>query len=150
VPVDRSHDQANERERLRLVALAGRSEAELGRELAGGWTVAAALAHVAFWERFAVERWKVWLRDRALPPLPPYTTDTLNDGLLHQWLAIPPKAAAREAVAAAEAIDRLIRELADEAIEAYRASLAPGQPHTLLDRSPHRREHCDHIEKVLG
>ena len=45
----------------RLQALVSRlSDADLGRDLGGGWTVAVALSHLAFWDRriaYMLERW---------------------------------------------------------------------------------------------
>jgi hypothetical protein len=146
---DRSHEARNAAERARLESFARRSEADLSRDLGGGWTVATALAHVAFWDRFAHERLRLWLRDRTTVPTSQPLVDALNDGLLHQWRRIPAVNAAREALAAAEAIDAAISGMSDEAIEAYRASLAPGQQPLFLDRTRHRKEHADQIEAVL-
>ena len=145
---DRSHEAANARETARLAALTGRSGADLSRDLGGGWNVSTALSHVAFWDRFAAERLKAWLRDGTVVGAG-NAIDALNDALLHVWRALPTKAAAAEAVAAAEAIDRQIRDLTDEQIGRYRASLAPGQTPLFLDRTGHRREHCDQIEAAL-
>ena len=146
---DRSHEAANAEQRARLAKLVGRSEADLSRDLGGGWTVATALAHVAFWDRFAHERLRLWLRDRSTVPTSGTLVDALNDGLLHQWRRLPPVEAAREALAAAEAIDAEIAGMSDEQIEAYRGSLAPGQSPLFLDRTPHRKEHADQIEAAL-
>jgi hypothetical protein len=150
VPADRSHEARNEAERARLALIAERSEAELTRDLGGGWTVATALAHVAFWDRFAHERLKLWLRDGTTVMATAPLVDALNDGLLHQWRLLPAKAAAREAVAAAEAMDAEIASMSDDAIDRYRASLTPGQQPLFLDRTRHRAEHSSQIEAVLG
>jgi hypothetical protein len=150
VSADRSHEKRNEVERGRLARIAERSEAELARDLGGGWTVATALAHVAFWDRFAHERLKLWLADGSVVSTSMPVVHALNDGLLHQWRRLPPKAAAEEALAAAEAIDGEIKAMSDESIEAYRATLAPGQHPLFLDRTPHRKEHSDQIEAALG
>ena len=150
MPVDRSHDQRNEHERARLAAFAGLPEADLARDLGGGWTVATALAHVAFWDRFAHERLRLWLREGAPVGVQRPLVDALNDALVHQWHALPPAAAAGEALAAAEAIDDEIRRLGDEVVERYCASLGPGQPALFLDRTAHRKEHAGQIEAALA
>jgi hypothetical protein len=150
MPIDRSHDSLNAAERARLAKHAQRSEADLSRDLGGGWNVATALAHTAFWDRFAHERLRHWLSSGTSMPLTQPLVDALNDSLLPQWRALSPKAAAHEALAAAEAIDAEIRSLSDEAIEHYRGSLAPGQSPLFLDRTAHRQEHSDQIERALS
>jgi hypothetical protein len=150
MPVDRSHEAGNEAERARLARIAERSDAELAKELGGGWTVATALAHVAFWDRFAHERLKLWLADRSVVATSMPMVHALNDSLLHHWRLLPPKAAAQEALAAAEAIDGEIGRMGDEMIEAYLATLQPGQQPLFLDRTRHRKEHSDQIEAALG
>ena len=147
--VDRSHDDRNAHERARLAALATRSDADLGRDLGGGWTVATALAHLAFWDRLAVERMRAWERTGQPPGALRIDIEMLNAALVPGWQAMTPRAAVQEAVAAAEAIDQLIRELPDQEIEAYRASVGGGFP-TLLERSRHRREHAEQIERALS
>ena len=147
--VDRSHDERNAQQRARLAALASRADADLGRDLGGGWTVAAALAHAAFWDRLALARWRAFERAGLAATQLPLDADMLNDALTPTWLALPPKKAIEEAIAAAEAIDQHVRELPDQTIEAYRAALAGGFP-TLLERSRHRAEHLGQIERALA
>jgi hypothetical protein len=147
--VDRSHDERNAHERARLAALATRSDADLSRDLGGGWTIATALAHTAFWDRLALERWRAWQRAGMPAAQLPFDADMLNDALTPTWRALSPRAAVGEAVAAAEAIDEHIRELPDQTIEAYRAAVGDGFA-ILLERSRHRREHADQIEQALA
>jgi hypothetical protein len=149
MPVDRSHDQRNEHERARLAAFVDLPESDLTRDLGGGWTVATALAHTAFWDRFAHERLRLWLRDGSPISVQRPVVDALNDALIHQWTDLPPRAAAAGALAAAEAIDEEIRRLSDEVVERYRGSLAPGQAPLFLDRTAHRMEHSSQIEAAL-
>ena len=140
---------ANDRERARLVALVGRIEhGELSRIVHGRWTVAAKLAHMAFWDRFALallERWAAG-QDYETPSLPWYD-DTLNDAMLPEALTLVGAAARQLVLAAAEDIDGRLR------------SLEPGQTERLLvdhdaawqlRRHVHRAEHLDQIEGVLG
>jgi hypothetical protein len=147
--VDRTHDDRNAHERARLAALATRADADLARDLGGGWTIATALAHVAFWDRLGVERWRAWERTGQLPAPLQIEIDMLNAALVPGWQALTPRAALEEAIAAAEAIDQLVRELPDQTVEAYRAAVGGGFP-TLLERSRHRREHADQIERALS
>jgi Mycothiol maleylpyruvate isomerase N-terminal domain len=132
---------AASRERLRdLVARLG--EAELAHRL-DGWTVAAVLAHLAFWDRLALARWRQVERGLEFQHI---DAELVNEAALAQWLAVPGREAAQQALAAAEALDREIVGLAPELIEAM---LGQGLDR-MVDRSEHRREHLDQIKRGLG
>ena len=146
--MDRDHVARNEDARRQLAALVARlSDGQLAHPLAGDWTVAAVLAHLAFWDRFVLARWQQSLRDEtAITPLDDGLLDLINAAGLEQWLAVPPRAAADSAVAAAEALDRLIESLPPGAVQDARDR---GLRH-VLDRSEHRREHLGELERALG
>lgn len=136
---------AADRERLR--ALVTRlSEEELQRPLAEGWTAAATLAHLAFWDRFVLVRWEQYDREGAFLDLPDRHLDLVNAAMLPQWLALAPRRAAELALVEAEAVDRRIAGLAPEAV---RAALATNRP-AMIDRSLHRRAHLDELERTVG
>ena len=118
------------------------NDEDYGREIGHGWTVVAALAHLAFWDRITLTRLEEWEHSGKRPERLP---DAVNDARLEQWRAMPPQEAAREVVEAAEAVDRKISALAPELREEI---LAEGYPR-LLDRSLHRREHLEEIERVV-
>ena len=145
--MDRSHLAWNDAARERLAALVARlSDEELGRSLGGGWTVAAVLGHLAFWDRFVLARWEQSLRDETtISPVDDGLLDPINAAGLEQWLALPGREAARQAIAAAETLDRLIETLSPAAVQAVRDRGL----HRLLGRSAHRREHLDDIERAL-
>src|SRR5688500_1560621 len=117
-----SHIDLNDAERERLRALVARlSDEDRARPLADGWTVGAALAHLAFWDRLALARWQAHLGDGTpLVALSDEVADLINAAGLEQWLALPSREAARQAVAAAEALDGLVQGLGPEAAEAAR------------------------------
>lgn len=146
--MDRSFIVRNDVERERLGIIVARlGDADLARPLDPGWTVGATLAHVAFWDRFVLTRWERALGEGGpVPPLDDGVLDLINAAGLGQWRAIPGRDAARMAVDAAVALDRLVERLSPEAV---RAAQERGQ-HRLLDRSEHRREHLDEIEGVLS
>ena len=53
--VDRSYISENKTQLARIQALlAGRSDAELARPTPAGWTVAAVLGHLVFWDQRAL------------------------------------------------------------------------------------------------
>lgn len=144
MPANRSLITENAAERERLRTLVSRlSDADLKRSLGGGWMVATALAHVAFWDRRALGVLERWERGEAPDSV---NSEHLNEALLPEWLALPPRDAARLAVEAAEAVDRKVAALAAGVIEQI---LATGESWRLT-RAVHRREHLDQIERVLG
>src|SRR4051794_19219710 len=60
-PMDTSHLARNQAAMQRLTDLVGRlTDDDLARSLGGGWTIKAALAHLAFWDRYAVALLDDW------------------------------------------------------------------------------------------
>lgn len=143
--MDRSFTERNDRERARLRRLIeSLSDAELGRDLGDGWTVAALLAHLAFWDRYALAVLETWQHSGA----PPRTgeADAINAAALPTWRALPPRAALEGALAAADAVDARIAALPPPFVAAI---LATGRLRT-LDRSLHRQAHREAIERAIG
>ena len=120
------------------------SDADLGKPLGEGWTVAAALAHLAFWDRYGLAALQTWQRT-GQPPRTGEAAD-INDGALPIWLALPGREAARLALEAAEAIDRQVAALPDALVEAVTTAART----RLLYRSLHRRDHLEQIARALG
>ncbi len=135
----------NAREGLRLKTLVARlSDADLGRPVGHGWTVADTLVHLAFWDLRAVT-----LIDRCEKEgvkASPADVDVVNAAVRALGAAIPPRAAARLAVDAAEAVDRRLEALPDRILEEVAAA---GNPFTPA-RHVHRGEHLDEIERALS
>ena len=146
----RSYLSENDVERARLRALVERmSDEELARQLDAGWTVGAVLAHLAFWDQRAMILIERWERDGpgATPrPLDEGDVEWINDAAKALCLALPPRTAARLALATAEVVDRKVAALSDALVA---ANAAAGHPINLL-RAEHRREHLDEIEHALG
>ncbi len=120
------------------------SDEDLNLPLSAGWTVAVALVHLAFWDQRAfnvILRWK----KEGVKALNPVDTDSLNDALVPLSLAIPPRAAANLALAAAEAVDSELEQAPDSLIQAIAALNEP----TRLNRARHRKMHLDEIVVVL-
>jgi hypothetical protein len=145
---DRGYVAVNDAERARLEAFVTRcSDAELARPLPAGWTVAAVLAHLAFWDErvhLLFERW----RTTGVPPAPEVTSevDWINDAAKPMFLALAPRRAAELAVEIARATDRLVAALPDEMLTRNAAATAPLN----LVRAVHRRDHLDEIERAVG
>jgi hypothetical protein len=111
MPADARLTAENTRQRERLRALVDRlSDADLERPLGHGWTVAAALVHLAFWDLRAVA-----LMDR-------YERD------------------GKVTASAAEAVDRRIERLGEATLAAVAAAGPPFRPDRHLHRAEHLDE----------
>jgi hypothetical protein len=118
---------------------------ELDLPAGDGWTVADILAHLAFWDNRVLElirRWKKVGVGRS-----PIDIDNVNDGMKPLCLAIPGRKAASLAVDAAEAVDAELGHLPEDLKPGIRALVQEGR--FRLDRSFHRQEHLDQIDKIL-
>ena len=131
----------------RLQSLAdGLSDADLQRDAGEGWTVAVAFAHLAFWDRLYLGVLSDWT-SLGTPQDDPTSNDAvLNDALLGEWLALPPRSATALAVTAAQSVDAAVERLDDSVVDAI---LSHGQEH-LLKRGRHRREHLDQIQQCAA
>jgi hypothetical protein len=157
VPVDRSYLDRNEASLTRLREVISRlSPADLARRTApseeGSWTVGQTLGHLTFWDRFLASRWRAAL---AAGPgsqpivLPDELAGLINDGVAPSWgafAAAAGEAAIADAIDAAEQVNGLITGLPPDAPVAAVLADRPA----LLDRSIHRNQHLDQIERALG
>jgi hypothetical protein len=137
----------NELTRDRLATLAGRlSDDDLARDLGEGWTVAVALAHMAFWDERAALLLERYAEGTPQHHIPDWYEDLLNQTLEPQWRALSPRAAAEGAVAAAEHVTQVLRGLEDDLC----ARLEAHEEGYLVRRFNHRQEHINQIEAALG
>ena len=142
--MDRQFIEENAKERERLRSLVERlSDEQLSIPLEDGWTIAVALAHLAFWDQRSLMLLRKWKSTGVTPS--PIDIDVTNDSLLPLWLALPPRSAAKLAVASAEAIDGEIEEAPSELISEIQKL---GDKFRLY-RSVHRKMHLDRIEEFL-
>jgi hypothetical protein len=147
--LDRAHEAENDAERERLRALVARlSDDELRRPMPTGWTVAAMLAHIGFWDARAISLLAKWGRGVAPSPADyePEDVDWINDAAKPLCLALPPRDAARLALRLAEEADGKVAALSDAMLATIRAAGSPVN----LSRAEHRREHLDDIERALS
>ena len=142
--MDRPFITENAQERKRLQLLVERiTDEELSLPLEAGWTIAVALAHLAYWDQRSLMLMRKWQREGV--ELSPIDIDVTNDSLLPLLLAIPPRRTAELAVSAAEAIDRELENASSELIAAIEGL---GEDFRLY-RSIHRKLHLDEIENIL-
>lgn len=147
------------RERLHLVMTSLHGD-QFQRGVHDGWTVVAVLAHLAAeegriqgwledWERqgihdsLALREWERW----AIRMF----GENDNEQRLPQWLVADPASAASETIAAADRIDAKIEALAPNLVDALQSTTPfwGSRRQWALDRSIHRHEHLDTIERVL-
>lgn len=134
----------NQEQLERLRAVVGRlSDDDMALDLGDGWTVADALAHLAFYDRRAAILLERFAREGITAS--PYDYETINQALLHLTRRMPPRAVAEEVIASAEAADRA----AAATPEALFAEIER-RHEVKLSRAEHRRNHLDQIEALLA
>jgi hypothetical protein len=145
MPVSPAFAESNRRQTERLRELVARLDSSmLAARLANGWTVAVALAHIAFWDRqrlSLMRRWAAgdWCHGG-------YDGELFNEVLLPFLETIPPTKAAEMAIKTAEEVDAFLLTVPDEVVTA--ALARPDRPN--LDQGSHQEGHLDDIEKALA
>lgn len=141
--LDRSFVELNRASTDRIRALVARlTDEEMQQRVGEHWTVAIALAHLAFWDRrvmYALDRTE---RDGKL-----FTAELdvfANDLSLPLWAAIPPREAARIAIETAQALDQRLENFPPELLDQVHAH---NKRYVL--RALHRGEHLDDVDAAL-
>ena len=146
--MDEVIDRKNRDSAERLATLGARlSDRELTVEIDPPWTAAGLFAHVAFWDRFVLERWGLAAERGERTPMvvDGGLMDRINDASLRQWLAIPARIAVEEFLAAAAELEELISQL-DATIV---SELVGEGRERLVDRSLHRGDHIRTLEEAF-
>lgn len=142
----KSYCEENALERKRMRALVeSLSDEQLLIPLEDEWTIAVALAHLAFWDQrsyFLIRKWK----ENGIVEPSPIDIEVINDALLSLWLLLPPRKAANLAISCAELIDRELEETPIDFIE----EIETVEGKTRVFRSIHRKMHLDQIEKFIN
>jgi hypothetical protein len=138
--IGRNRDAAS-----RLAELVARlSTSDLLASLGGDWTVKAALAHLAFWDRYAAALLDTWAAEGFQPISA--SADHINAAALPGWLALTEEYVRREVIAAAEAVDQRVAALTPELAQA----ISDGGRARMLDSSRHRQEHVNQIVAAIS
>jgi hypothetical protein len=141
-------DERNRASANRLASLGARlSDVELATEIDPPWTAAGLFAHIAFWDRFVLERWGLAAErgERTPMAVDDGFMNRINDASLRQWMSIPPRVAVEQCVAAAHDVDAFIVGVDDE----RRAELVAEGRERLVDRSLHRGDHLRTLEAAF-
>jgi hypothetical protein len=144
-----SIDERNRASADRLAALGARlSDDELTTAIDPPWTAAGLFAHIAFWDRFVMERWRLAAERSERTPIAVDDgfMDRINDASLSQWMSIPPRVGVELCTAAAREVDAFIESVPDE----IRADLAAEGRERLVDRSIHRGDHLATLEAAFS
>ena len=146
---DRSFERANEESRDRLARMVSTlTPVQLETDLGEGWTVASALAHAGFWDRWQAARWTEMLAgDWSAEDVSVLAAEHLANEALHPyWAGISAAYVPTLALDAATRLNSLIAQAPDALVD----SLEGGPSAFLLHRHRHRNDHLDHIERVLA
>ena len=136
-------ENARERERLRFL-VESLSDEQLLTPLDAEWTIAVALAHLAFWDQRSLILIRKWKKNGVIEPSP-IDIEVINDALLSLWLLLPSREAANLAVSCAESIDRELEETAIDFVK----KIKDIEGKSRVYRSIHRKMHLDQIEERL-
>jgi hypothetical protein len=146
--LDRTFVAENDAERERLRSLIRRlGDDGLRRPMPAGWTVAAVLAHVGFWDARAIYWLDKYAEGVEPTPYEPENTEAVNESAKPLCLALPPRDAAKLALRLAEEADGKVKALSDAMLAKIEAT---GGPPFNLSRAIHRKEHLDDIEFAMS
>ncbi len=142
------YSQPNAESRRRLEALVrGLSDQDLAGTTDYGWTVAALLAHLAFWDQrmsVILHRWQEQGLDAS-----PVDSMAVNDALKVLCHALEPRTAAALAISAAQKVDAEFETLSDEFVKQIEQHIEATSTQFRMNRSLHRNAHLDDIEALL-
>lgn len=144
-----AYAQQNDESRRRLETLIRRlSDADLARSTDYGWTVAALLAHLAFWDQrmiMILQRWNEAGLDAS-----PMDANVVNDALRIICHAVEPRKAIELCLSSAEAADAELAKLTAEEVKHMEEHAAATDTQFRMNRSLHRNGHLDDIEALLA
>jgi ribosomal protein S18 acetylase RimI-like enzyme len=143
--MDTSYNDRNRVQTQRLKDLRRLGEVDLRRPVGDHWTIAVALAHIEYWDGRAVGGLEAWRRHGLQLTL--WTNDeaVVNDIRLRFWRELSPTEVLEQAIKTAEVLDRIVAELGPGEAEVVAA-----QRYRVLDRSLHRSQHLDEVDRALG
>ncbi|HLY26235.1 MAG TPA: DinB family protein [Aggregatilineales bacterium] len=141
--MDRSFVERNRASTNRIRELASRlSDEELQHRVGEHWTVAIALAHLAFWDRRVM--YVLDMTERDLKLFVPEIDIFVNDLSLPLWAAIPPRTAANIAIETAETLDKRLESFPPDLLE----EIFKHNQRWVI-RALHRGEHLDEVDAAL-
>ena len=141
-----SEQNAQSRRRLETL-LGGLSDEDLARSTDYGWTVAALLAHLAFWDQRMIVILRRWLEEGFDPS--PIDSAAVNDSLRVICHALEPRTAMELCLSYAEAVDAEFDALTADITRQLEEHAAATETQFRMNRSLHRNAHLNDIEALL-
>lgn len=142
------YSQENTESRRKLESLVrGLSDEDLARSTNYGWTVAALLAHLAFWDHRMLVILRRW-QEQGFDPSP-IDAAAVNDALRVICHALEPRTAAHLSVSAAEEIDAEFDKLTADFVKQIEEHAEATSTQFRMNRSLHRNDHLKDIEALL-
>ena len=140
---DGSYTEQNRASTDRIRALIARlSDEEMQTRVGEHWTVAIALAHLAFWDRRVMHILDLTEHEGKLVDLE--LDIIVNDLSLPLWAAIPPRDAARICMEASQGLDKRLEEFPTPLLEELY-----NHNKRWVVRALHRNEHLDEVDAGL-
>ena len=137
--------EENNASRHRLETILGRlSDDDLARSTDYGWTVAALLGHLAFWDQRVLALLRRW-KEKGVDPSP-IDSAAVNDALKPLCDALNPRAVIQLCLSSATACDAELETITADLIAQIQAT--PTQ--FRFSRAHHRNDLLDDIERLLG
>jgi hypothetical protein len=141
--------QENDESRRRLETLVrSLSDTDLARSTDYGWTVAALLAHLAFWDQRMIMILKRWRKEGLDASL--IDSGVVNDSLRVICHALEPRQAIELCLSSAEAADAALATLTVEEVKKLEEHAAATDTQFRMNRSLHRDGHLNDIEALLA
>jgi hypothetical protein len=140
--------QQNAESRRRLETLVnGLSDEDLARTTDYGWTVAALLAHLAFWDQRVLMILRRWQAEGFDPS--PIDSTAVNDSLRVICQTIEPPAAIELCLSSAQEVDMALETLTADQVKQMEEHAAAAETQFRMNRSLHRNAHLDDIEVLI-
>ena len=141
--LDPAYIEENRASTERIRELAGRlTDEEMQTKVGEHWTVAIALAHLAWWDRRVMYVLDMTARDGKL--FVPEIDIFVNDLSLPLWAVIPPRDAARICIETSQMLDKQLEEFSPELLEEIF-----NYNQRWVIRALHRNEHLDEVDSAL-
>ena len=143
------YSDQNAQSHRRLETLVHRlSDEDLSRSTDYGWTVAALLAHLAFWDQRVLVILRRWLEQGFDPSL--IDSAAVNDSLRVICHALEPLTAIELCLSCAQAVDAELETLTPELVKQMEGHAAATETQFRMNRSLHRDGHLNDIEALLN
>ncbi len=142
MPLNASYKELNRASTERIKKLASLTDEQLQTRVGEHWTVAIALAHIAFWEKRVMYVLDITEKNGKLTF--PEIDLVVNDLSLPLWAAIPSREALRIAIETSEEVDKRLETYPQKLLEEVY-----GKSERWVFRSLHRNEHLDEVDAAL-